>query len=130
MIRAWWEKRGTAAPDVGLLPEIGVIVEDETRAIACAFLYQDIAGRVAMVEWEATNPEVGSALTTVRALDMVFDFLETFSAKYGYAVVLSWVAEGRGDGRLLARRRWVKCPGERHELMAFATHPEEVPCRP
>jgi hypothetical protein len=128
VVKTWWEKRGSPAPQVLLLPAVGVIAEMDGQPVACAFLYEDISGRVAMVEWEATNPEVGSALKVVRGLNMVFDFFEQFARDQGYLVVLSWVAKEHGDGRLLERRKWVKCPGERHEMMAFSTQPQEAPC--
>jgi len=127
-IKTWWEKRGSEAPSPGLLPPVGVISEDNGIPLACAFLYEAVGCSIAMVEWEATNPDYKSALIQVRALTQIFDFFETFCRDKGIAVVLSWVAEDRGDGRLLARRNWIKCPGERHEMMAFETHPEEALC--
>lgn len=114
-IKTWWERRGTEPPPEALLPDIGVIAEDSDGAVACAFLYEDKGGRIAMVEWEATNPDCHSAIRAMRGLNMVFDFFEG----YFPGVLLSWVASERGDGRLLERRHWKKCPGERHELMAF-----------
>ena len=60
---------------------------------------------------------------------MVFDFFEQYCKDQGITAILSWVAEERGDGRLLERRKWVKCPGSRHALMAFETQPQEAPCR-
>lgn len=127
-IKGWWTRRGTEAPQPILLPEIGVLAEHDGNPVACAFLYQDVSGHVAMVEWEATNPDA-KAMSCLRGLNMVFDFFETFARDYGYTVVLSWVAEGRGDGRLLENRKWVKCPGERHALMAFNTQPQEAECQ-
>lgn len=126
ILRTWWEKRGIEAPALVLLPQIGVIAETEDTMVACAFLYEDTGGKVMMIEWEATNPAVGSALKVMHGLNTVFDFFEKFARERGNMVLLSWVAEERGDGRLLARRKWVKCPGERHALMAF--QPKEAPC--
>lgn len=128
VVKTWWEKRGTPAPQLPILPAVGVVVEDEGTPIACAFLYEDKAGVVAMVEWEATNPSVGSPMKVVKGLHMVFEFFEIFAREQGYSVVLSWVAEDRGDGRILEGRKWKKCPGERHALMAFETK-EEAPCQ-
>ena len=122
VLKTWWERRGTEAPNPVILPEIGVVAEQDRNPVACAFLYQDVSGRVAMVEWEATNPDA-KTMAALRGLNMVFDFFEGFAKEYGYAVVLSWVTEKRGDGRLLENRKWVKCPGERHALMAFSTCP-------
>lgn len=124
VIKTWWERRGTPAPQRVILPDVGVIAETPERPIACAFLYEDKAGRVGMLEWEATNPECGSALAAIRALNVVFDFFEKYAREHGMAVVLSWVAEERGDGRILSARKWIKCPGERHALMAFQTCPQ------
>lgn len=130
LLKTWWERRGAEAPQRALLPPIGVLVEQFCVPMACAFLYEVKDAPIAMVEWEATNPDCRSAMATVRALNMVFDFLETYCADNGIAVVLSWVEEGRGDGRILSGRKWRKCPGERHALMAFQTQPQEAPCLP
>ncbi len=115
ILKTWWERRGTESPQEALLPE-GVIAEDDNGMVACAFLYEDKGGRIAMVEWEATNPDCHSPMRAMRGLNTVFDFFEG----YFPGVLVSWVASGRGDGRLLDRRHWKKCPGERHELMAFS----------
>lgn len=128
VIKTWWERRGTESPSVVLLPNVGVIAETDDFPIACAFLYQDIGGLVAMVEWEATNPDCHSAMQTMRALNTVFDFFERYAIEKGFVVVLSWVAEKRGDGRILERRKWTKCPGERHALMAYQPVFEKDPC--
>jgi hypothetical protein len=130
VIRTWWEKRGVDAPQLVLLPQIGVMAETDEGPVACAFLYEDAGGKVGMVEWEATNPAVGSTSRVMQGLNMVFDFFEQFARERGNLVLLSWVAEDRGDGRLLERRKWVKCPGERHALMAFQVQQVEAPCPP
>lgn len=117
-LKTWWERRGTPAPDPILLPTVGVVTEEKGAPVACAFLYEDVGGKVAMVEWEATSPD-STAMNSIRGLNMIFDFFENFAKSQGFAVVLSWVAQGRGDGRILERRKWIKCPGERHELMAY-----------
>lgn len=129
VISAWWTLRGTEAPNRVLLPDVGVIAEaDDGTPVACAFLYEDVGGKVCMVEWEATNPHAGSTSKVVKGLNIVFDFFEQFAREQGKLIVLSWVAEERGDGRILERRKWTKCPGERHALMAFQVQPAEAPC--
>lgn len=125
-LKTWWERRNTEAPHQVLLPLVGVLAEDSEGYVACAWLYEDKAGAVAMVEWEATNPDA-SAMRAIRGLNMVFDFFERYCTEQNIAVILSWVAAGRGDGRLLTGRNWKKCPGERHELMAFQT--QEAVCQ-
>jgi hypothetical protein len=82
-----------------------------------------------MIEWEATRP-TNTAMESIRSLNLIFDFFERFAVDQGFAVVLSWVAEQRGDGRILERRKWVKCPGERHALMAYQPAPKEATCPP
>lgn len=121
IIKSWWERRGATAPHPVLLPVTGVMVEDGWGPLACAFLYEDKSGKVAMVEWECTNPAVESALRTLRALNQLFDFFEIYCRDKAIAFLLSWTEEGRGDGRLLRGRKWTTCPGPRHELMCFET---------
>lgn len=130
VIKTWWERRGSEAPSVVLLPPVGIIAEVENLPIACAFLYQDVGGLVAMVEWEATNPDCHSPMQTIRALNMVFDFFERYAIDQGFSVLLSWVAEKRGDGRILERRHWGKCPGDRHTLMAYQPSDPKTTCPP
>lgn len=120
IIKTWWERRGSSAPQKELLPITGIMAEWCGQPQACAFLYEDKGGTVAMIEWEATNPDCGP-VATVKALNAIFDFFELYCQEKGQKVILSWVESGRGDGRLLSGRKWVRCPGERHELMAFVT---------
>ena len=129
VIRTWWEARGGEAPALALLPDCGIVVEQFDNPIACAFMYEVTSGSIALIEWEATNPDIHSPITQVKALSMVFDFFEKYCRDRGIAVLLSWVASNRGDGRLLEKRKWVKCPGERHEMMAFSTQPQEALCQ-
>jgi len=129
ILKTWWERRGSDAPPETILPEIGVVSELGDQMIACAFLYQDTGRKCAIVEWEATNPDCHSLVAVMRGLNMVFDFWETYCAGKGISCVLSWVKSGRGDGRLLTRRGWVKCPGERHEMMAYVPKGAQTPCR-
>jgi len=119
IIAPWWSKRGLTPPVGALLPFTGVIVEYESIPTACAFLYEDKAGNVAMIEWECTNPEIG-AMRTIKALHVLFDFFERYAQEQGILFILSWTAEERGDGRILRSRKWVKLPGPRHELMCFS----------
>jgi hypothetical protein len=125
VIKTWWEKRGSEAPQLSLLPPLGIVCHLEGVLLACAFMYEVKGAPIAIVEWEATNPEVQSALMKIRALNHVFAFYESYCDEREIKVLLSWVASERGDGRLLQGRHWKKCPGERHELMAFET---EAPC--
>lgn len=127
-LRTWWERRGSAAPQMGVLPPVGVIAEEGGKPMACAWLYECKGDTVGMVEWEATNPDCHSAFTAVRALNMVFDFFEAYCAAHGIGAIFSWVSENRGDGRILEARKWVKCPGERHALMAFSPKLKEALC--
>lgn len=129
MVSQFWTKRGIPAPHIVLLPDIGVIAYDDNGPVACSYLYEDKSGRVAMVEWEATNPDC-TPLRCARGLDTMFDFWEIYANENAPMLILSWVAEVRGDGRLLERRGWIKCPGERHALMSFQAIPKEATCQP
>ena len=66
MIAAWWTRRGGVPPPLALLPPVGVVSLDGDLPVACAFLYECKGGNVAMVEWEATNPDCHSAMTKIR----------------------------------------------------------------
>ena len=129
VIRTWWEDRGVQAPSQGLLPYTGVMAENNGVPVACAFLYEDKGGVVGMIEWEATNPEVKSAMDRIRGLNLIFQFFEEYCIEKGMIVLFSWVAAERGDGRILERRKWKQCPGERHALMMFEHAREEAPCQ-
>ena len=128
LIKTWWESRGSDAPQKEIFP-IGVIAEQDGFPVACGFLYEDKLDRVGMVEWEATNPDCHSAMQALRGLNMIFDFFEKYWCVDGSRILMSWVAQGRGDGRILDRRGWKKCPGERHELMAFSNFKAEELCQ-
>ena len=125
ILKTWWERRGTEAPNMLLLRTEGVIAYDEKSWVACAWMYAAKGDCIAIVEWEATNP-VSGPLRALRGLNTVFDFFEDYCGRHGIPVLLSWVAANRGDGRLLARRNWKKCEGDRHELMSFEPKLEAV----
>jgi hypothetical protein len=128
MLADWWIRRGIQAPQKEIFP-LGVLAHEGDFPVACAFLYEDTRGVVGMVEWEATNPDCHSAMQALRGLNMLFDFFEKYWCIGPHRLLLSWVTQGRGDGRILDRRGWKKCPGERHELMAFSTLAKEAePC--
>lgn len=132
MLSTWWTRRGVAAPQKDIFP-LGVIAEDGDFPVACAFLYEDTRGVVGMVEWEATNPDCHSPMQAIRGLNIVFDFFEKHWITGPHRILMSWVTTDRGDGRILSRRGWKKCPGERHELMAFGgveiKQTEAAPCQ-
>jgi hypothetical protein len=127
-IAEWWTQRGGEPPPLNMLPDIGVIVEESGVPLSCAFLYTISNASIAVVEWEATNPHLTSVLKKVRALHMAFDFFEEWAKSQKTRFLLSWVLPGRGDGRLLGQRGWIKPQGEPHEMMAFVTTHKEVLC--
>ncbi len=125
-IVAWWDDPAQA-PQPAILPEIGILAETETGIVAAAWLYQDISGRVAMIEWEYMNPEARKK-DAVEGLRRIYDFIETYAVDNKIGAILTWVLPGTGIQRLLVRRKWMKCPGERHEMMAFVSNPKEATC--
>lgn len=128
VFKTWFDRRGVAAPVPVLLPAVGVLAETDEAPVACAWLYEDKAGLVGMVEWEATNPD-SKGMTALRGLNQVFDFFEGYCRANGIRVIMTWVKEGRGDGRLLVGRSWKRCHGDRHELMVFEPQStKEVSC--
>lgn len=128
LLKTWWERRGGEAPPINMLPDTGVVAEEDGTPIACAFLYEIGNAPIDIVEWEATNPDCTSPMKALRALNLVFDFFESYCGDKGVRFVLSWVVPGRGDGRLLERRKWVRAPGVPHEMFAFVTQPKEATC--
>lgn len=127
-IATWWTRRNGTPPPLNMLPDMGIIAEEDGNPVACAFLYEISNCSMSIIEWEATNPECHSPMRALKGLHMVFDFFEKYCTEKKTAFVVSWVLPGRGDGRLLERRKWRRCPGEPHEMMAFVTQPKEEPC--
>ena len=130
LLATWWTRRNGSPPPLNMLPDTGVIAEcPEGFPVACAFLYEISNAPIAIVEWEATNPDCSSPMKALRGLHMVFDFFEKYCKDKGFQFVITWVLPGRGDGRLLERRKWIKAPGEPHEMLAFVTNPKEELCQ-
>lgn len=127
-IKTWWTCRGGTPPDPAILPDIGVIVEEAGVPISCLFLYTVSNASIAVAEWEATNPECTSPFKKTKALHMAFDFFEVMADKEGIRFIFSWVIPGRGDGRLLSARGWVKPQGEPHEMLAYDSRAKEALC--
>lgn len=126
VIRTWWERRGGTPPQMELLSDFGIMVEDGELPMACAFLFTISNAPLAIVEWEATNPDVHSVRRRLEALNMAFDFFEDWSKQGEAACLITWVTAGRGDGRLLSQRGWTKPQGEPHEMLAFVPVKEAV----
>lgn len=126
VIKTWWERRGGEPPPLNMLPDVGVIVEEDGTSLACAFLYKISNAQIAIVEWEATNPDFPSPTKRLQALNMAFDFFEEWTREKEHVCLITWVKMGRGDGRLLSQRGWIHPQGEPHEMLAYIPTKEAV----
>lgn len=116
MLTKWWEIRGICIPfPVGLLPR-GYIVEDGPLVIAAAFMYLDVDGKWAATEWLTTNPTMAYSRSLIFAVHSLLGHMERTAKNQGCSSIVSWVAPGTGEERLMVKLGYVTSEGPSHKL--------------
>lgn len=111
MIRQWWaEHKAIAVPDE-FLPQ-GFIVQSGGVDIAAAFLYLDVTGKLAMIEYLTTNPRVALSRYLVEDVKRLIAHVELVAEKQGCSGIISMVAPNTGEERLMQRLGYLP-PGEK-----------------
>lgn len=121
----WWEARKICIPfPVSLMPR-GYIVEDGPVQIAAAFLYLDIDGTWAMTEWLTTNPAVAHSRSLVEGVYALLAHMEYVAREQGCTSIISMVAPGTGEERLMQKIGYITSEGPAHKMYGKVLAPKE-----
>lgn len=96
----------------------GWIVGDGTVDIAMSFLYMDVGGRFAVIEFLTTNPQVAMSKSLVLGVKTLVSHIERVAIDQGCRFIISFVAPGTGEEHLMAKLGYETSPGPSHRLYA------------
>lgn len=122
----WWEIRKICIPlPVSLLPR-GYMAEDGPVPIAAAFLYLDVDGKWAMTEWLTTNPAVAHSRSLVEGVHALLAHMEDMAREQGCTSIISMVAPGTGEERLMQKIGYETSEGPAHKMYGKVLTPKPV----
>lgn len=97
----WWDKHQHAIIPYSSLP-IGVVVSNEDKNLAMAFIYTMDGCDVAQLAWTTTNPE-NSPRQSYLATDLAIDALITVAQKKNKKMITCF-SNSRGLSKILNRK--------------------------
>lgn len=128
MLRKWWEGHGAIACPEAFLPQ-GYLISAGGVDVAAAFLYLDVGGKLAMVEYLTTNPSVSFSRYMVQDVKMLLLHIEGIAKAHGCTGIISMVAPGTGEDRLMRRMGFLPpAENEPAHIMFCKKLQEVVPC--
>jgi hypothetical protein len=98
----WWAKRGMKPLNKAIFPGTGAVAFTGPLEIAMSFLYLDVGGAFAMIEWTSVNPACAMSRTTVEAVRGLFAHLEEQAKKRGCICITSMVKDGGSEQRIMS----------------------------
>ena len=88
-VSEWWRAHGWEPVNIGALPKLGIIAEDEAKEGVCAgWLYMDNSCGVSMLEWMVTSPKQ-TPLRSVKGLSALIRFMQEEAERMDYRVMLT-----------------------------------------
>ena len=97
----WWDKHQHAIIPYSSLP-IGVVIANDTKKLAMAFIYTMDGSDVAQLAWTTTNPE-NSPKESHASVDLAIDALLQVAQKKEKKLILCFSAS-RGLSKILNRK--------------------------
>jgi hypothetical protein len=124
VIAPWWTAHGFPEVPITMLPKSGVVITDEGKPVAAAWLYMSNSNGVAMMEWVVTNPE-NTPKQSVSAIRCLVGAVREMAKNCGYSFILA-AAKQPSLIRLFERGGFMKTDeGMTHLLML--THHDAPP---
>ena len=102
MLRKWWELHKAVPCPESFLPQ-GFLISAGGVDVAAAFLYMDVGGKLAMIEYLTTNPSVAFSRYLVEDVKALIAHVEAVAVKQGCTGIISMVAPETGEFRLMQR---------------------------
>ncbi len=131
ILMAWWSARKAAPLDQRIFPGTGAVAEnDEGLPVAMAFLYLDVGGAFAMIEWSSTNPAFKFSHYLSKAVIACWEYLENTARERGCLVVTSMVNPKGSEARLMQKRGYMlQSEGDTIHVMMAKPLIGEIPCQ-
>lgn len=127
MLDAWWTAHKTVPVARPYLPN-GWLVSVRGVPVAALFLYLDVNGKFAMVEYLTTNPECSSSRFLVDDVKLLVAYVEQKARDQGCVVITSMVVPGTGEERLYTRLGYVSGGDRPHQMWCKQLYMEESKC--
>lgn len=116
-ISKWWTSRDLPVVPTEILPPTGVIAESGSGDfLAAAWMYHEESGRLAVIDWITTNPDMPIRLTS-QGVEVLLDFLKTTARENGCRNVISWAAKDTGLQRMMVRSGWTDQKSVPHTML-------------
>lgn len=115
MLQAWWAGHGSVPCPESFLPQ-GWLVTAGGVDIAAAFLYLDVGGKIAAIEYLTTNPAVAFSRFLVDDVRRLVAHIEEEALKRGATCLLSFVKPDTGEERLYRRLGFTTDDGPSHKI--------------
>ncbi len=113
----WWKGHRSLIMPQEVFPQ-GWCVHAGGVEIAMSFLYLDVGGKFAVIEWLTTNPAVSFSRTLVAAVRALVHHIEDAARAQGCAFIISFIEPDSGEERLMTRMGYITAPGPGHKTFA------------
>ncbi len=113
----WWTAHKALVMPAYVFPQ-GWCIEAGGVEIAMSFLYLDVGGKFAVIEWLTTNPSVAFSRTLVEAVKALVAHIENVARAQGCAFIISFIAPNSGEERLMKRIGYQTSEGPGHRTYA------------
>lgn len=127
MLNQWWEAHKTVPVHRAFLP-FGWIISSCGIDVAALFLYQDVNGKFAMIEYLTTNPRMAYSRNLVDDVKQLVDHVEQVARDRGCVVITSMVVPGTGEERLYTRMGYISGGDRPHQMWCKQLYTEEPAC--
>lgn len=91
--------------------------------VAACFLYYEKTGRLAMIEYITTNPAFSHSKSIVKAFKELLLHVEQLVASRGCGAIISMVAPGTSEERILSKLGYSTSTGEAHRMYGKVLKP-------
>lgn len=115
MLNEWWTAHKTVPVHEAYLPN-GWMVSSGGVDVAVLFLYLDVNGKFAMVEYLTTNPKIAFSRYLLDDVRQLLAYVEEQARKQGCVVITSMVVPGTGESRLYQRLGYIPGGDRPHQM--------------
>lgn len=129
MLNGWWEAHKTVPVHKAYLPN-GWMVSGGGVDVAVLFLYLDVNGKFAMIEYLTTNPKIAFSRFLLDDIRLLVDYVEQRARDQGCVVITSMVVPGTGEARLYNKLGYISGGDRPHQMYCKQLYKmEDVPCQ-